>query len=369
MAKDWLSQLQKYDDCVVDDLDPHENVIRTASPSVNFTFGKGHGLPRGYSVLMAGPPKGGKSLLSNAFAGWIHQNDPTAFVVKFDTEGRAKVQATPRELAKIFGIDPKRYVVYQTNNPVDIFDRIETDLNAKCQEGMNLAAIIIDSTNSIQGMGGLEADSVEKQFIGDEARTLGRGFKRILFPIRRNNIALLATCQIRVEMDQLEQKRGNKLKMALPFALQHFGEYFMWVEPNRNKEGKTNLAGQEYKDDNLGDMSKDGGENTGHRIKVTMKDSSCGPKGRVGEFTLNKRKGIVDTWEEVYVLGTKRNVIVQNGSIYTFGDRKWKGKEAVWEDLKKEPSLCDSIVEELFRRDREGTYDGADQAAEDADEE
>jgi hypothetical protein len=368
MAKDLLSQLQKFDDCVMDDLDPHENVIRCASPSVNFVFGKGHGLPRGYSVLMAGPPKGGKSLLSNAFAGWVHQNDPTAIVIKFDTELRAKVQATRKELASIFGIDPKRYVIYQTNNPVDIFDRIEGQIAATCQAGLNVAAIIIDSTNSIQGMGAMNADTVEQQFVGDEARTLGRGFKRILVPIRRNNIALFATCQIRMEMDQLEIKRGNKLRMALPFALQHFGEYFMWVEPNRNKEGKTNLAGQEYKNEDLGDMSEKGVENTGHRIKVTMKDSSCGPKGRVGEFTLDKRKGIVDTWEEVYILGTKRNIIKQDGAFYSFGGQKWRGKETVWAELQKDPNLCNAIVDELFKRDREGTYEAEDTANENDDE-
>jgi len=368
MAKDLLSQLQKFDDCVMDDLDPHQNVIRTASPSLNFTFGKGHGVPRGYSVLMAGPPKGGKSLVSNAYAGWIHQNDPTAIVIKFDTELRSKVQSTKTELAKIFGIDPKRYVIYETNNPVEIFDRIEGPIAATCQEGLNVAAIIIDSTNSIQGMGAMNADTVEQQFVGDEARTLGRGFKRILIPIRRNNIALIATCQIRVEMDQLEIKRGNKLRMALPFALQHFGEYFMWVEPNRNVEGRTNLAGQSFTNEDLGDMSKAGGENTGHKIKVTMKDSSCGPKGRVGEFTLDKRRGIINTWEEVYILGTKRNIIEQNGSIYTFADKKWKGKESVWADLQKDSVLCKAIVDELFKRDQTGVFDAADLAAESTDE-
>lgn len=349
----------------MDDIDPHQTVIRCASPSVNFTFGKGHGVPRGYSVLMGGPPKGGKSLLSNAYAGWIHQNDPTAIVIKFDTELRAKVQSTRAELQKIFGIDPKRYIIYQTNNPVDIFDRIEKDINASCQEGLNVAAVIIDSTNSIQGMGSMNAESVENQFVGDEARTLGRGFKRILIPIRKNNIALIATCQIRVEMDQLEIRRGNKLRMALPFALQHFGEYFMFVEPNRNVEGRTNLAGQTFTDEGLGDMSKAGGENTGHKIKVTMKDSSCGPKGRVGEFTLDKRRGIINTWEEVYVLGTKRNIIEQNGAIYTFADKKWKGKESVWADMQKDPALCQAVVDELFKRDQTGEFDAEDRAHED----
>ena len=362
MPKDWFATLTKYDDAVTDWTDPHKNVVRTGSPSVDFTFGKGHGLPRGYSVILGGPPKGGKSLISNMFAGQIHQSDPTAYVIKVDAEMRAKVQATPAELQKDFGIDPKRFIVWQTNNPVDIFDRISNDLPAMCQDGLNVAAIIIDSANSIQGMSANEAVTLEKQFVADEARTLGRGFKRILVPIREHNIALVVVCQVRVEMDALEQKRGNKIRMALPFALQHFGEYFMYVEPNRNVEGRVSLDGKEFRDTEAKDMDKNTkGEKTAHKIKVTMKDSSCGPKGRVGEFTLGHRAGLVNAWEEVFTLGVNRGIIERpSASQYKFGDFEWRGKEKVWDELKKNQQLCDDIVAELYLQDTRGTFDAED---------
>jgi hypothetical protein len=325
-------------------------------------FGKGHGLPRGYSAILGGPPKGGKSLISNMFAGWIHQNDPTAYVIKVDAEFRAQVQATPEELAADFGIDPKRFIVWQTNDPVEIFDRISNDIPAMCQEGMNLAAIIIDSANSIQGMSSSEAESVEKQFVADEARTLGRGFKRILKPIRDNNVALLVVCQVRVEMDPLEQKRGNKVRMALPFALQHFGEYFIYVEKNRNVDGRVALDGNEFLDPSAKDMDKNSkGEKTAHKIKVTMKDSSCGPKGRVAEFTLGHNTGLVNTWEEVFTLGKNRGVISLEGSTYSFGDKSWRGKEKLWDDLKSDPALSAAIVTAINEKDKRGDF-----AAEDA---
>jgi hypothetical protein len=362
MPKDWFAALTKYDDAVTEWLDPHQNVIRTSSPSVDFIFGKGHGLPRGYSVILGGPPKGGKSLISNMCAGWIHQNDPTAFVIKVDAEFRAQVQATPEELAKDFGIDPKRFIVWQTNDPVEIFDRISNDIPAMCKDGLNIAAIIIDSANSIQGMSANEATTLEKQFVADEARTLGRGFKRILKPIRDHKIALLVVCQVRVEMDALEQKRGNKVRMALPFALQHFGEYFVYVEPNRNVEGRVSLDGKEFRDTDATDMDKNSkGEKTAHKIKVTMKDSSCGPKGRVGEFTLGHRTGLVNAWEEVFTLGVNRGIIERPSlSQYKFGAHEWRGKEKVWEDLKKDQALCDEIVAELFARDTRGVFDAED---------
>jgi len=369
MAKNWLAALEKLDNNPIANKRPHENTLRTYSPSLNFIFGRGHGLPRGYTMVMAGPPKGGKTLVSNCFTGWVHQNDPDAIVVKFDTEFRGDVQSTPEEMKEMWGIDSDRYLVYQTNDPKDIFDRIENEIAAMCQDGMPLAAVVIDSVNGIRGRRSMNADSVEVQQIGDDAKTLGDGFKRILAVQRKYGFALILTCQIRAEMDMLEQKRGNKVKFALPFSLQHYAEYFVYVEPNRNVEGRTSLTGEEFKDAELGDMSKSGSEKTGHKIKVTMKDSSCGPKGRVGEFTLDYRRGLINVWEEVFTLGVNRGIIERpNLTTYRFGDAEWRGKEKVWEALRESPDLQQAIVDELFERDHKGSYDAEDRKAAEADE-
>lgn len=366
MAKNWMQALHKLDENQVEARNPHEHVLRTGSPSLNFVFGKGHGLPKGFTLVMGGPPKGGKTLVTNSFVGELHRADPDAIVIKFDTEFREGVQSTKEELAAVWGVDVDRYMVYQTNSPMEIFDRIEKDIAAMCQEGMPLAAVVIDSVNGIQGRRAMNADSVETQQIGDEAKTLTDGFKRILGVQRKYGFALILTCQIRAEMDMLEQKRGNKVKMSLPFALQHYSEYFMFVEPNRNVEGRTGLTGEEFRDTDAKDMDKNSkGEKTGHKIKVTMKDSSCGPKGRVGEFTLDYRKGIVNTWEEIFVLGVNRGIIERPSlSTYKFRDKEWRGKEKVWEELKADKALQDAIVDELFARDAAGTYDADDAAAE-----
>jgi hypothetical protein len=164
--------------------------------------------------------------------------------------------------------------------------------------------------------------------------------------------------------------RGNKVKFALPFALQHYAEYFVYVEPNRNKDGKVGLEGDGFLNSELTDMDANSkGEQIGHKIKVTMKDSSCGPKGRVGQFTLDYRKGIINQWEEVWTLCYNRGVI-ENPKLgsYKFKEREWRGKESVWEDLKKDPKLCEAMVEELFARDQAGAYDAHDRAAAENDE-
>jgi len=55
----WMTQMSKMEAAV----DPSynfyapKNVIKTASPGINWTFGKGGGLPRGFGLLLYGKPK------------------------------------------------------------------------------------------------------------------------------------------------------------------------------------------------------------------------------------------------------------------------------------------------------------------------
>jgi RecA/RadA recombinase len=367
MAKNkFLTQLQDHEGAIVDRYDPHSNVLKTLSPSLNFTFGKGHGVPRGYTLALGGIPKGGKSLICHMFTGQIHAENDEDCVLKYDTEFREEVQATPEELQQEFGVDPDRYQVFQTNNPMGIFDHIEKDVAAQCQKGFKLAAVIIDSVNGIVGRRAMNADTVETQQIGDDAKTLGDGFKRILAVQRKYRFALILTCQVRAEMDKIEQMRGNKLKMSLPFAVQHYAEYFMFVEPDRNKDGKLALDGSSFTNEELGDI-RDDGEVVGHKIMGQMKDSSCGPKKRRFEFTLDYHKGVVNLYEEVFKLGVNRGVIERpNNSTYIFQGKTWRGKENLWDELKADEKLRFAIVAELYKRDAAGVFDAADKADEEA---
>jgi hypothetical protein len=346
----WLNKLQKMEGAVVGNYNPHSRVIRTPSPSVNFTFGNGYGLPLGFTLALGGPPKGGKSVLCNSAIGQLHKDDPEAFAVKFDTEFREQGQLTEQQTA-LWGIDKDRYIAYSVNSPESVFDRIEQEISALCQEGMPLKLVVIDSITGIQGRRAMNADSISVQQIGDLALTLQEGFKRILPVQRKHKFAIILTCHIRAEMDLLEQKRGNKVKMALPFGVQHYAEYFMFVEPNRNKEGRTDLAGREFKNEELGDVA-DNAEQTGHKIKVKMKDSSCGPKGRVGEFTLDYHRGIINTHEEAFLLGKNRGVFeMPTQAQYVFAGEKWIGKDNLLEALHQRPELRKAVLDEVFRRD------------------
>jgi len=365
MAKNWLTKLNNLEGAVIDDYNPYNHVLQSPSPSLNFTFGRGHGLPFGYTAIFFGPPGGGKSVVANSMIGQLHSDDPEAIAVKFNTEFREKIQLTPEQM-KLMGIDRERYVPYETNDPVLIFDRINNDINAMCQEGAPIKLIIIDSINSIVGRRTMNADSLGVQQIGDLAATLQDGLKQILSTIRNNKIAVILTAHIRAEMDQQEIKRHNTVKMGAGYGVKHNAEYFVYIEQNRNKDGRTDLMGNEFVDDSCRDIN-DNSEKTGHKIRVCMKKSSVGVAGRVGEFTFNYNKGIINTHEEVFLLGANRGIIERvNNMTYAFKDKKWTGKQSVLEAIRTDTDLQKAILSELKQREASGAFAAEDVDAEDA---
>lgn len=350
-----LSRLLKLDGAIANDArtNIHANVIATRSPAFNFIFGKGHGLPKGYSMLLYGPPRGGKSILVNEMIGWLHMSDPDAVAIKFNTEFRETAQLDDDQV-KMYGIDPERVISYEVNQPDQIFDRIEKEVAAEIQDGLKVGLIAIDSINGIVGRRSMNADSIMTQQIGDNALTIQEGLKRILPCQRKGNYGLVLTSHIRAQMDMAEQMRGNKVRPAVSYGLQHHCEYYVYVEPFRAKDGRTDLLGNKFEDESLTDF-RDNAEVTGHKIVAKMMDSSVGPKGRAGMFTFDYKRGIINQHEEIFILGLNRGVIDKpNNMSYSFGNEKWHGKPAMLEALKSNPQLCDAILNKLRELDLAG---------------
>jgi len=347
---------------------PHLSVIRTPSPSINSTFGHGWGLPLGFTWVMYGEPKDGKSLLANSTIGQLHKDDPEAFVIKFDTEFREKGQMTP-QMMKVYGIDPRRYICFSANRPAEVFDRISKDIKAMIQDGMKLKLVLIDSINGVQGRRRMAADSIEDTTIGDLAQTIQDGMKQIL-PIQRDQdgdgskaFSIICTCQVRSEMDALEQKRlgsGPKVKMAASWGFKHYAEYVMFVKRNKNKEGRQDILGRSY-EAKAGGTDLDGkAENVMFRLIGKMRDSSMGPIGRTGEFTFAMDYGVVHTCHEAFLMGTGRGVIERSGANYSYGGSTWNGKAAMVLALEQDPDMVKAILKDLHKADLAGLWRSQD---------
>ena len=350
----YVQRLRKIEGAITERFDPWQpsNLVKSSSPGVNWLYGNNQGFPRGFTTLLWGEQKSGKSLLSYDWIGQVHKSDPEALAIKFDTEYRDDAQLTT-ESAAMFGIDMERYIPIQNNEPT-IFDEIKETIASVNQDGGKVRIIVIDSVNAILGRREADQETVTQHQIGDNAATLQVALKAIRKTIHDQRIALVLTAHARDEMDQLEIKRGNKKKVGVANAVKHNCEFFLNVSRNRNKDGKKNLLDQELVDNTKKDMDDDA-ELTGHRIKVWMQANTMGVDNRVAEFTFDYKRGIINTHEEVFKLGLKWGIIKRpNLQTYVVGSDKFRGLPDCLEALRTRPDLQKTILAQLIEREKVG---------------
>lgn len=357
MVDKWMKKLDEMSGFIDFSYNPFLKGVRSSSPSVNFIFGNTQLLPEGYSAIFAGEFKSGKTVLACDFIGQLHQDDPDAMALVFDTEGRWKAQFT-RLHYKNYRIDLNRLRVRETNRPDEIFNFIEDEVNKQCQEGKKIRLVIIDSVTAIMGRRSMDAkEGVMTMQRGDEALTIQDGLKRILSTIRNNKISLIMTTQLRSEQDPNKAKY-TPTKMAGSWAFKHFAEYFVYLQAVSGAEGKKTLDGQEMVDARVKDL-KGKDDRIGHKIFATMKDSTLGPKARVGCFTLDYKKGIINTYEEAFLLSIGRGIVERpNNRTYIVKDFPKKGEEAKYTSkddylaaIKDNPALAEELVKRVREQD------------------
>lgn len=343
----WMSQLNKLDGAADLNYNPFAegNTLRVDSPSVNWVFGRGCGLPLGYSAVLYGPPKSGKSLLTNLMAASVHKTDSEGLVLKFNTEMREEGQ-----LSDYWGIDKERYIAYNVKDPKQIFDRVKDEVLPMLQDGMPLKLIIIDSLQGVSGIRQQEAESVTNHQVGDHAMTIQKGLDILLPIIRKHKIAFIATEHIRSNIDA-NNKYAPKEKMGGAWAEKHFFEYFVEVKKDGAADGRADLLGNEFLDESVTDF-RGKNEKTGCKIYVRMDQSSVGVEGRSGQFTLDYKKGLVNTHEEVFTMAKNMGIVsMPNNRTYVFNETKWSSKEDFLTALRDNTELQKQILTKIYSKD------------------
>jgi RecA/RadA recombinase len=344
----WTKVLSQFEDAVKYDYDAFapENCLYTPSPSVNWIFAnKSMGIPKGSGVLLFSEPKAGKSILIQSAIAEMQARDPEGLAIIFNSEMRGQFQN-----GSILGVDHERTIIYDTNRPEDIFDRMERDILPMLQDGMPLRIVAIDSLNAIGGTKSLSPDrSVNDHLMGDQALTLQRGLQKFMPIVRQHKLVAFATAQIRANIDG--GMYGPKEKMAASWASKHSFEYFVSLRKANAADDKQDIEGNKFEDDSIKDL-RGNKEITGHRIVVKMDQSSIGTPGRSAMLTLDYRKGIINQHEELFFLGYNTGVIKREGvSNYVFGDLKINGKANFAKQIRENKELASAILEEVRKLD------------------
>lgn len=345
MSNKWMKTLQAYEDAVKYDYDAFapENCIYTPSPYVNWIFGnKSMGMPKGTGLLLFSEPKAGKSLMIQAMVGELHKRDKNAIAIIFNSEMRGSFQQ-----GLFSDIDQDRLIVYDTNRPEDIFDRMEKDILPLIQDGMPLGLVAFDSITNIGGTKSMSSErSVNDHLVGDKALTITKGWEKVIPIFKRHKIAYIGVEQMRKNIDT-SNPYAPKEKMAGVFSTRHAFEYFVSIKRGGAAEDKTDLEGNKFENEEIKD-ARGNKDQTGHRIYFKMEMSSLGVAGRAGVLTIDYKNGIINQHEELFELG-KNSGIIKNlgvGSYELYGE-KIRGKAEVAKKIKDSPEVAAKILEDL----------------------
>lgn len=334
----WLTQLRKKDGAV-NFKDKTDIRLKTKSPGINYLFGKKGGMKAGYSMLLYGPAKSGKSLISMAYAGELHRTDPDAIVLHFDTEMRSNLGTW----TEAFGIDPERIVSYATNKPDEIFDFIANDVAAMIQEGAPIKMIIIDSLAGLLYPKEANKESSTDFVMGDAGAYLAGALKMILPVVRNNSIATILCQHVRENFDPSTAKY-RPFVIPCGRALKHFAEYFTLVQKIQSKDSAE-----------FSEQLKDGAGNaitTGHTIRVKMEESSDGPSNRSAEIFLDYAKGFTHAHVEIAELCKNMGIVERpNNTSYVVDGVKYVGFGAFCSAIKDDEELRIKLINKLREND------------------
>lgn len=336
----WMKQLRKSDAAVDNDYDAFasENCVYSPSPYYNWIMAnKSHGIPKGSGVLLYSEPKAGKSLFAQSLVAQLHRDDPEAMAIYFSTEFKGKYQKGFFE-----GIDPERLMMFDTNDPRDIFDYLIDEVEPMVQDGMPLKMVIIDSLTAI---GGIKAEgrSVADHLIGDKALTITRGLDRIIPFFKKNGITYVTVAQVRMNIGAMY---GPDTKAAVPKACEHNHEYFISVKRAGGAEDRKDITGKSFE----GDIKDARGNKavTGHKIYVKMEQSSVGTAGRAAKITVDYKKGFINQEEEIFELGVNTGVLERpNNVTYIYEGETYRGKKAMAEAIRNDEALGQRILDQV----------------------
>lgn len=354
MANKWLKDLRAYDDTVDYEYDSFapENCLYTPSPYMNWIFGnKSNGIPRNSSLLLLSEQKAGKSLTCYATVLEMQRRDALAGLPP-DLRGQAIYYNTELRGQLQHGVFPaldKDYLtIYDTKDPVEIFDRVEKDIKPMVQDGMPLRILIIDSLTNIQGIKRRDASSVEDHLRGDHALTIQTGLDKLVPFCKQNKILLIGTSQMRA--NQKATPGGPDSQMAESWTVKHTFEYFVSLKRAGAADDKIDLDGKAYEEEGMKD-ARDNKLLTGHKIYVKCEANSVGPAGRSGIFTMDYEKGITNQHEEVFFLGKNTGVIKLQGQTYSYGGHSIRGQAAFANLIKDNPQLYEAILADVKKLD------------------
>lgn len=297
----------------------HEvGVIKTGAISLDIALGIG-GVPRGRIVEIYGPESSGKSTLATHIVANAQKSGGIAAYID------AEHALDPGYAAKI-GVNLDELMISQPSSGEEALNIAEMLARSNA-----IDVIVIDSVAALVPKSELEGE-IGDSFMGLQARMMSQALRKLTSTLSKSN-----TCAIFI--NQLREKIG-----------------VMFGNPETTTGGKALKFYSSIRMDIRRKEAIKGPDNTdiGSHVKVKIVKNKMAPPFQVAEFDILFNEGISRAGS-IIDIGVEYGLIEKKGTWFSYnGNRLGQGREAVREELKKNPKFIDELEKKILERSNEG---------------
>ena len=287
--------------------------IPTGSMSLDLALGIG-GIPRGRVTEIYGPESSGKTTVCLHI---ISEAQKLGGVAAFiDTE-----HAFDPTYAKKLGVDVDNLYIAQPDTGEQALEIAEA-----LTRSSGVDVIVIDSVAALVPRAEIEGEMGDSH-MGLQARLMSQALRKLAGSISKSNTAVIFTNQLRMKIGVMY---GNPETTTGGNALKFYASVRMEVR-------KT-------------DAIKDGNDQVGTRVKVSVKKNKVAPPFRIAEFDMLFSEGI-SREGDILDVATDMEIISKRGAYYSYGDtRLGQGREGSKDFMRKHPALTLEIENQVRAR-------------------
>lgn len=292
----------------------HEiSVIKTGALNLDVALGIG-GVPRGRIIEIYGPESSGKSTLATHIVANAQKNGGLAAYID------AEHALDPSYAAKI-GVNVNELMISQPDCGEDALSIADTLARSNA-----IDVLVIDSVAALVPKHELEGEMGDSH-VGLQARMMSQALRKLTATLSRSNTCAIFINQIR---EKIGVMFGNPETTTGGRALKFYSSIRLDIR---------RIGGIK-----IGDVE------VGNRVKVKIAKNKLAPPFRTAEFDIIFNAGI--SYEGSLIdLGLERGVIEKKGAWFSHGShRLGQGREAVREELKKNPKLAQEIEVAIMAR-------------------
>jgi recombination protein RecA len=283
------------------------SVIKTGAITLDTALGIG-GIPRGRIVEIYGPESSGKSTLALHIVANAQKTGGLAAYID------AEHALDPSYAAKI-GVNIDELLISQPSSGEEALNIAETLARSNAVD-----VIIIDSVAALVPKSELDGE-IGDQFMGLQARMMSQALRKLTSTLAKSNTCAVFINQIR---EKIGVMFGNPETTTGGRALKFYASIRMDIRRVNSIKGPDN-------------------KDIGNHVRVKVVKNKLAPPFREGEFDILFNEGI-SRIGSLIDLGSELGVIEKKGAWFSYqGNRLGQGKEAVRDELKKNPTLVDEL--------------------------